>query len=65
MISPQALNAKLEENLFQVAAAYPEDARDTPADERERHFTLTQKLAWLLRFGREGEFRQAVEDLQL
>jgi len=36
--------------LQRIAAAYPPEARYVPADERARHFTDTQHLAWLLRF---------------
>lgn len=33
-----------------IAAAYPPEARHTPAWEREAYLTETQQLAWLLRF---------------
>ena len=36
--------------LERIAAAYPEDARFTPAWERERYFTPLQQAAWALRF---------------
>lgn len=36
--------------LQRIAAAYPPEARHVPADERARHFTDAQHLAWLLRF---------------
>ena len=33
-----------------IAAAYPPEARHTPAWERERYLTETQQLAWQIRF---------------
>ena len=34
-----------------IAAIYPDEARFTPAKDRERHFSPMQLLAWELRFG--------------
>lgn len=36
--------------LARIAAAYPPEAADVPAWERERYFTPAQQAAWLLRF---------------
>ncbi len=36
--------------IQRIAAAYPPDAQHVTADERARHFTDAQNLAWLLRF---------------
>ena len=33
-----------------IAAAYPPEARQTPAWERAAYLTETQQLAWLIRF---------------
>ena len=56
-----------------IAAAYPPEARHTPAWERARFLTETQQLAWLLRFDPEAaaealsaedtENRQGTSDL--
>ena len=37
-------------DIQRIAAAYPPEAAHTPADERERHFTTPQRLAWDARF---------------
>ena len=37
-------------DLRRIAATYPPEAGHVPADERARHFTDAQHLAWLLRF---------------
>ena len=46
MTSPTFETAEIQ----RIAAAYPEEARYTPAEERERFFSEAQKAAWLLRF---------------
>ena len=38
------------DEIARIAAAYPEEARFTPAEERERYFTDAQRAAWELRF---------------
>lgn len=56
--------AIITENLAALASRYPEAARHTPAEERDRHFTVTQRLAWFLRFGTPEQFAQAIADLE-
>lgn len=53
----------LTDSICKVAAAYPEDARHTLRKERDEHFTVTQRLAWLYRFGSVEEYRQALAEL--
>ena len=38
-------------DLQRIADAYPEAARSTPIEVRERLFTDTQRAAWDMRFG--------------
>jgi hypothetical protein len=40
--------------IERIAAAYPEEAAFTPAEERERYFTDAQRQAWSLRFDNAG-----------
>ena len=41
--------------LQRIAAAYPPEARHTPADDRERYFTPVQRRAWDMRFASRPE----------
>jgi hypothetical protein len=62
------LVATVPEAIKRIHDAYPEDARFTPAEERARHFTKAQQLAWALRFGSPDEVEAAhaeIEDLSL
>jgi hypothetical protein len=40
--------------LRRIANAYPPEAADVPAWEREHYFTPLQQAAWALRFERES-----------
>ncbi len=44
------LDARALGEARRIAAAYPPEARHTPAWERTRYLTETQQLAWLIRF---------------
>lgn len=57
--------AIITENIAMMAERYPEEARFTSAEERDRHFTPTQRLAWFYRFGTEEDLRQAIIELGL
>ena len=46
-----------------IAAAYPPEARHTPAWERERYLTETQQLARLIRFDPEAAARALPDHL--
>lgn len=43
--------------IRRMAAAYPDEARYTSAETRERLFTAKQQLAWALRFESDPERR--------
>ncbi len=40
------------DEIARIAAAYPPEAANVPAAEREQYFTDAQKAAWCLRFER-------------
>lgn len=47
-----------------IARSYPDEARHTPRETRERFFTRSQQLAWLLRFGSADEAEKACADIE-
>jgi len=52
------------DEVRRIAAAYPPEAKHTPAWEREAHLSAIQQLAWLIRFDPENA-ALALEDLRL
>ena len=63
MVSALPLSGSLNE-VRRIAAAYPPEAKHTPAWEREAHLTEMQQLAWCIRFDPDAT-ALAMEDARL